>query len=331
MARPYDENHVLELSKDKISPMRINGVHYQGGFKRSFEDYRCAFMEQPDVNTSVVLEPPLWEYWVTEALANVNIHRTEVPLPLFLYELKDLPRLFETIVSIKRRGGDSIPDSHLSYEFGIRPFLADLKAFLGLGKIIEDRLNYLRDLREGKTIKRSLHYSVSDPAGYWNWTTGYFPRRYWYTITDTKRVWFSVVPRQVGEIPYYESPIEAMYKVLGIKGNITWEDLWNGVPWSWFIDWFSNVGTLIATHGNGVDYLFTDLCVMQYQSKVTEVTKVEGHPSGLTVTGGHRLQELKLRHPSAFPSPTIMVVPMFGLRQFAILGSLSISKLGFKS
>lgn len=162
------------------------------------------------------------------------------------------------------RGGAS---DHLNAQFGVKPLLSDI---LGLCEVVIKSNNLIRQYRRdsGRIVRRGTSFPVTQetlvpfsnrPAG----ATFYSHTGNLSTIslknggvgsascTDitTRRTWFtgaysyflSEDDSSVARMRGYEE--QARY-LLGL--SMTPEVLWNLVPWTWLIDWFSNLGTLVS-------------------------------------------------------------------------------------
>lgn len=218
----------------------------------------------------------------------------------FLAELRDLPvrpfkgwlkgtplrripeSLYRRLWDFKRLGNE-----YLNIVFGWKPFLNDLRKFYHLYKGLDKILAKL--YREnGKSIRRratvlqetsvtgdswALPYPwvqvLGPPPGYAGGTTSFT-----YTRRETKRVWFSGGFRYY--IPDVGSPQWTRRATLALFGvNPTPASLWAILPWSWLIDWFSNVGDVMSNLSqNAVDNLVSEYSYIMCESAVTEEATV---------------------------------------------------------
>jgi len=163
---------------------------------------------------------------------------------------------------------------YLNFEFGFKPLANDIANF-AYGVVAMDRLiaQYERDA--GRVVRRKWSFppedsiqvfKVSGSAGistspsstglYDPLATG-LGAVYCVKKTSVKR-WFS------GAFTYYipkgkksEHPGLAR-KLLGIE--LTPEVIWNVAPWSWAVDWFTNVGDVISNYQSWIQ----DGLVLQY-------------------------------------------------------------------
>lgn len=177
----------------------------------------------------------------------------------------------------------AVSKDHLNLQFGWLPIFSDIHqvfgAILNAQKIIDQ---FDRD--SGKIVRRGWKFppettydiQVASAARYGPWTLGGSNILYSYSkppkgqvMLETKvvkRRWFS------GAFTYYLPPmrpngfttdqvarkIALSQKVLGL--GATPDDVWNLLPWSWLVDWFSNIGDF----GKNLDAKIIDLQVLKY-------------------------------------------------------------------
>jgi len=207
---------------------------------------RCA-PSNPTVDLSVVIGE-LWKEGIPKLLGSV------------LTSLKGMSH------SDRRK---AVAGEYLNYEFGWKPLINDLVSFANAviaSDVILD--NYIRN--SGKMVRRTYEFPVSTSimidevrtdCSPWTAISGGFIND-WSMINKGKvlrthksevRQWFS------GAFAYYVPPADGLRnsmartiieakKLYGL--SLTPDTLWNLAPWSWFVDWFSNVGDNIANWSN---------------------------------------------------------------------------------
>lgn len=166
-----------------------------------------------------------WETSFPESLSLAN----------FLYELKDLKNLIPRIKGMK-----TLPNGFLSYEFGWKPLISDLKK---LSKVIKDTIKRLEFLR-----------SVNN-----KWIQSHYAKEYFTPPFDRIGPFISEVPH-VGmgdrnvEVYHGKITISAYTKirVQGLDSDIAFlrafilalgldnpgKIVWNAIPYSFVVDWF---------------------------------------------------------------------------------------------
>ncbi|DAD50021.1 maturation protein [ssRNA phage Gephyllon.1_1] len=159
-------------------------------------------------------------------------------------------------LSAKAAGND-----YLNVEFGYKPLANDIAKF-AYGVIYFDKVvrQMQRDL--GRVVRRRYSFPpivstdtqlVREPA-----TPAYIPssticdtvfpntagRTYQTTVTTVNR-WFSgAFTNYAPPVPEGYGRVDAATKLLGL--DLTPEVLWEVMPWSWAVDWFSDAGSVIS-------------------------------------------------------------------------------------
>jgi hypothetical protein len=158
---------------------------------------------------------------------------------------------------------------YLNAEFGWLPLVNDVTSF-GNSVVKSDDILKQYEADEGKVIRREYSFpqeqTVSSPvllsnsqAPYGVGTTtsggpGPSTNGQWYKQTTTvKNRWFSGafvygVPKVIRDSSDLPDLAAKADKLFGI--SLTPDVLWNLTPWSWAIDWFTNVGDVLSTVGD---------------------------------------------------------------------------------
>lgn len=179
-------------------------------------------------------------------------------LSVFLGELRDVPRMFQ----LKLKRFKDLGSQYLNYQFGWKPFLNDLRKFCETTQKLNQRLQYFRNnngkpVRKGGVVRTAETANVVEaptsavyPAsiGYFNQPqpvpTGH--KRWEYTYTKT---WFDAVFQFW--IPDIDSPDWIPRVTRRLYGlNLSPSVVWELIPWSWLIDWFTNVGDVMSNLSN---------------------------------------------------------------------------------
>jgi hypothetical protein len=232
---------------------------------------------------------------------------------------------------------------YLSYQFGWTPIVSDLKA---AAKAIMDQESILQQLERdsGRDVhrKRSLPSEVVDvrefsqgqtyPSGIQNY---FFEGQPWFRITERhdRRQWFS------GCYTYYYEPslqndvsriaTEARH-LYGLE--LTPEVVWNLAPWSWLVDWVTNVGTVF----HNVSAFQQDGLVLRYgyvmeqnsrtYERVNLVKPLQGTTLGHPVYSRDKFSGLRKMRRKATPYGFGLLESSFSIRQWAILAALGITR-----
>jgi len=166
----------------------------------------------------------------------------EVSLPNFLYELRELadlvPKIEESL--IKQASG-----GYLTYSFGYKPLIGDLRKLANLLDTVAARLQYLRDTwgRETRisfesTWEATLPSEISLPNAS---DVGFLYRR----------LSFRGIYRAGGYLFHMLEDLDGKIGLLrGLTGALGFNNplgvLWEAVPFSFVVDWFSRAGNALS-------------------------------------------------------------------------------------
>jgi len=266
--------------------------------------------------------------------------KPKTSMSVFIAELRDLPSMLKA----KSYAHRNLGKHYLAYQFGWLPFLSDLRKMYQTQQRMEQILENIHHLN-GKWIRR--HGTVEDTtsgAVGWNLTGSSLPvfdpmipyevarsfRSSGYSSTHVK-VWFA------GAFRYYVRDVERKLMVNPMSRNLrrkimgltmTPADVWEAIPWSWLIDYFSNVGDILSNMDSGfVDELVAKYAyVMRSQVTMAHQVSLATCLNGTTIQGTiERTIETKAR----------AVADPFGFdvggnltsHQLGILAALGISRI----
>jgi len=210
----------------------------------------------------------------TTAISRVIPTNPIVDLPvavaeLFREGLPSIPGL--DLLPGKKFSGNSVSGNYLNSEFGIKPFLADLRKFKEATSKAEALIGQY-SAKSGTVIRRRYEFPVlnettsvvtppssgfekylggpcnSQIAGYLTPVLEGWPGELEDVTTRTKRTWFSgaftyylpnVASGMTAELERQEAELRYLY------GGLSVETAWNLLPYSWAADWFTNAGDVI--------------------------------------------------------------------------------------
>lgn len=268
--------------------------------------------------------------------------KPQVALSNFIAELRDLPQMLRAQSYAHR----NIGQHYLSAQFGWLPFISDVKKMIETYKNLDSIFNNLSKnsgrfvKRGGSVVENSTVIDTWDVTGY---LLNFAPmphtcqfdapsRKAIGELTATTKVWFT------GRFCYYlpslgmgsggkdRFPPGFVRKVYGL--TIGPAELWEAMPWSWLIDYFTNAGDVLSNMQNGVvgDVVAEEAWVMRTHtikaSQISELTWNEGDLCRGRVTAE---QETKCRV-AANPFGFGMSMDDLSNRQLAILGALGIAR-----
>jgi hypothetical protein len=261
----------------------------------------------------------------------------EFSLFRFVGELRaGLPKIPLKVLANERKlrnvGGE-----YLNYQFGLMPTISDLQNFYEalldpkLREAIEHQL--FEEHRVRKTIDKGTTSSSraltgaemsTIPSSFSSGITGTLETRQSYRIWSS----CSFAYYQVTELKRLIDDLDRQLGGLGVVPTAI--DMWNLMPWSWLIDWFTNINHVITN----LSYLGRDGLYLQRGYIMGTFEDVEIHTQRRTFmnvpisTTGVRTFERKYRV-RASPFGFGLTWKDFDPFQLSILGALGVSRLRF--
>lgn len=176
-------------------------------------------------------------------------------LAVFLAELRDMPKMLK----FRLRSFKDLGSQYLNYQFGWRPFYNDLCKFFDTTRTLQRRYEFLRKnngkwLRRGGVVDSSIDVSSTTlygqpvfypvlPTQFWPTPLSAIPTRV--VETTARKVWFEASFRfwipDLGSQEWIDRTLRQLYG-FSLSPAVVWEL----IPWSWLVDWFTNVGDVIS-------------------------------------------------------------------------------------
>lgn len=324
---------------DLSKPFRVNGLNNNSAGVQGYQFQDFNVLRTGGAIPGTVIPPndgllrPSDTQLFTSLLAMTNPSRAHVDLPLFIYELKELPSLI-----LKR--GDSLSkdmaNGRLSLEYGWKPFVSDLYAFLDVSKQIQNRIAELNQLATGGLKrKRKLWEGKQTLPTTWS-TQSVHPMNHWLGVTQTikSEIWGSVRWVANGDLPppySNEQYVLAMRAVLGL--NLDAATVWNAIPFSWMVDWYANIGSYLDSQRNVVGVSYRNGFLMEHITYDSEV-QIDWYPGPgdthhLSGNKARVCHERKLRRLAPTPGVTARL-PFLSDRQVIILSDLFRKQISYR-
>jgi hypothetical protein len=324
-----------------------------GQLLREFNHYPIDWPTSPVATTSKFPNPTLLEQnniaW--QVLAKSNPSAAHVSLPSYYAELKDLPQLAKelrrtpddirrfwkafTLVPLAiRHWGDSllrrIATGHLSWRWAIKPMIGDLMKMIDFCGAVNKRFAQLDRLQQKGFIRSRVNLGRSSIEDAPVNTIIHSDLDTWKANRITKytsEMWATVQWNTTGlsMIPFDGASKLNLARRLtyGITGYEALQTLWEIYPWSWLVDWFTGVGTVLQAHNNTLFLTHTKSCLMRRTTSKTrfELTQAGtwSQISGMPVAEQTRLQRWPIAPILPF-APTAM--PLLDGGKWSILASL---------
>lgn len=283
--------------------------------------------------------------------AATNPTRANVKLPVALFELRELPALYHQALSLITKKRNSryirllsevgVSKANLMVQFGLMPVFSDVKNLFLMPDSIQKRAREWDRLASGKGLKRRIDMGSAQITV----TPGSFTVGGLYsslfgsqTPTGVRRSfsWGVATWKPSGNSPFASVPPsipQIRNMLLGMSTHQQVSNLWDALPWTWLIDYFSSVGDVLEA--NQGRHLVTPSggCIMTTTTEV-HTTKSKTVPSKaypvdqrtVTFLGG---QKTGHRYSRSIASASVQAyMPNLSNGQLSILGSLLVSRFG---
>jgi len=213
---------------------------------------------------------------MTDLITRTNPSRPDyVPLTL-IQDLVDIPKQLKDIGRLIRTPKRNlihpkeVANQHLGFAFGWKPLFQDVRDMLDLQSHIHRRVGELHRLYNAGGLKRRIHLgkwtAVEDDNEWWE-TNPSFECQVARKGFITSDRWGTVRWKpDTGFPPYNPTDAEIIKTAkrvsLGLTVEGTMKGVWDVLPWTWMINWFTNIGAYAMQHSNTVPALPSSACVM---------------------------------------------------------------------
>lgn len=239
----------------------LTGDLHGNGFRIATGE--CPTDRYPAVNASnIVMGSPSESNTVmaSKVLASTNPSKAHVNLPLSIVELRDLPNLVRNYGAELFEGG--LSSAFLSYQFGMKPVISDAQNMLKFPLAVERRMKVLKRLRDrGFTVRKVQldnqsgdpvttfvgidHRTTIDGRSLYGYETSSWSQKTWgyatWHLDDHKSI--------IGDDKLMQ---RALASLRGVDNILSLSNLWELLPWTWLLDYFGNVGDILASNQNTV-------------------------------------------------------------------------------
>ena len=146
-------------------------------------------------------------------------------------------------------GRQQAADSYLSYTFGSAPFIGDCIKLWNLLDTVNKRIEYLKSIYGKPTKLKAQFRDVGTLPAWRDWLPaaylGPLGRYESYLRYDRTDVTFraTLVHRLEG-LDTFGGKVRALLTATGFNNPL--RALWNALPFSFFVDWFANIGSVLS-------------------------------------------------------------------------------------
>lgn len=325
---PSSGDGELDIVHSKHSGGTLNGVHWWNpGLSVTYNKWIADRYQTFDAWS---VAPDFSDFDINDFAARVgsagNPSKPHVDLPISFVELRELPQLMRSF------GGPLLrrfSNAYLGAEFGIKPFINDIYSLMDFTVAVEQRIKRLERLvKYGYDIKKTQYrtdYWRGNPSEVWvnslNFGVKAIERP-----SAKRKIWG--YSKWVPTNPFtFRSDIELAEKarrlVLGLN-NVSFASLWNAIPWTWLIDWFSNVGDVLETHRNSHEIHCAGIFLCVEQTKYLRSAMSFSESSGVRMSPF--VSEVVQKYRTVAPVFPSLTAPILDGRQLGILSAIGIQR-----
>lgn len=336
----YGNDHQFLSNKTEWIVHTVSATRKNANTTATFTNFPPQYLEQ--IGSSFLVDPVSDAAYATKVISRSNPSRPTVNLPLAAYELKDLPHMIrqagDAIHWLRSNGrrpkptAEGLANANLAYQFGWEPLIDDLWKLLTFQEHYVRKRNQLERLFSGRGLRRNLTLNELSDTTSGRVTLGFgYDNNQWvnFTKSRTSKVWGSVRWKPTVLPPGGRSPtdLEVYKAALGL--DITLETIWDAMPWSWLVDWFTSAGDFLGAYKNTIPATFSNVCIMRTEADVlvfspTQYTSFYG---STPVSWGGATRRVTRKSRSVNGVPVITgYLPFLGSGQLSILGSLAITR-----
>ncbi|DAD51831.1 TPA_asm: maturation protein [ssRNA phage Esthiorhiza.4_14] len=260
----------------------------------------------------------------TQAAAQTNPSRPYVDVVTNALQLGELFHLIQDAGTSFFR---NIGNNNLMYQFGIAPVVGDLVKLMRFTDQVNRRVGEIQRLRSQHGLRRTV--SIGNYAS--TAVVNKFIQTQNFTLRENFDVNTSLVIKAhcrwmpAGDCLSLARPPEmralAQRAVLGATFDAS--SMWELIPWTWLIDWGTNIGQYFTAHRNIIPATLSDVSVMRHTR--TEASWPGKAQDDWSCSGIRYVRENKTRATS-FVAP-VAHFPFLNGTQMGVAASLAVTRL----
>lgn len=270
--------------------------------------------------------------------ARTNPTRPAIQLPVFWLEIREIPDMVRQAGRFLkharnwrqyvRRGSESrdLATANLAFQFGWQPLLGDLYKLASFQDAVEKRRNEISKATARGGYRRRIGLGGSTTSisgsGFLNFGS-YANFAMAWKGSSSSNAWAVLKWKPTSGGPGLPTKDDDLRQyLLGLHLSQQLANVWEALPWSWLIDYFSNIGDSLQAGNHHV-------ATPAGGSVMCTVTSSATHPpsgsTGVILSGGTLTQVRKYRTPlGGVGIDQIARIPNLGPGQLSILGSLAL-------
>ena len=333
------KDHTFDLTRSKLS----GGGLLNGTVKPDSPNWAIYtnYQSEQSLQTGSLMASGVSSSYTTRLLASTGPLTPKVNLPLFIFELKDIPLMLKhagnLLHKIRVPSGLSphkeAAAATLAYQFGWAPLISDLVKLTKFSELAAKRQRELQKANTKKGVLRRMNFyddqetieTASFLASSLSGTLIYASK----TERRTRKGWGTVRwvvrnSQMIGRLPSHN---EAFRSALGLNRGMIPITVWKALPWSWMVDWFADVSNVMQANYNMIYYKPTSCCIMEHRTTKVDI-KPLSNSGNITMSPVSNFREQKTRgFGSTSAAKVTLRLPYLDNFKLSILGSLAILSL----
>lgn len=330
------KDHAFDLTRSRLSGGGLlNGIAKPGAVNQAIY---TNYQGEQSTQTGSLMASGVSSSYTTRLLASTGPLTPKVNLPLFVFELKDIPMMLkhagDLLHKIRAPSGLSphkeAAAATLAYQFGWAPLISDLVKLTNFSEHVAKRQRELAKANTKKGLLRRMNFyedqeTVETASFLASTLTGsliYASK----TESRTRKGWGTVrwVIRDSQKIGRLPSHNEAFRSALGFNLGMIPITVWKALPWSWMVDWFADISNVMQANYNMIYYKPTSCCIMEHRTTKMDIKPI-GNGGNITMSPVSNFIERKTRSLGSTSAAKVTLrLPFLDNFKLSILGSLAI-------
>lgn len=262
---------------------------------------------------------------------------TIVPMTL-VQDLYDLPRMLRDVGKLIRTPRRLLSpreqaNQYLGAKFGWLPLIDDVHKLINVGEYINARVGELNRLYSAQGLKRRIrlgrnHASSSSVVTLAS-ELGMNPNPTGRISQDTQEELWGTVRWKPTNVPPGYRPTDAEILQLAKRAvsGFTTEGVikgaWDVLPWTWMVDWFTNIGDWLVSSSSTIPASPSSVCIMRSKTTVYQ-HQIISKPQWLIDNGGVGIFSTKSR--TIDNGSLAASLPTLDANRLSILGALFVQR-----
>jgi hypothetical protein len=174
--------------------------------------------------------------------------QTSIDLKAVWNSLAGSPKVRAQVFDLSNKAASNLPGEYLSYHFGWKQLHKDLADLVDLPEKLSKKLNFLIQRSNKQTTFRKIQESVSGESGVSGFVYDYLDREWDQTHSsriERKHKTTLVVNGVFDFPPINQVALRQRFFADQIGLIPRFIDVYNIIPWTWLIDWFTGLGNYL--------------------------------------------------------------------------------------